>query len=140
MSLVRPPRCRILAPVWPKASHYPRHTPGKIAHTGVGSIHQPLQSLQRAVGAAEQPACLHRSLQERTDGNTFENNPVMSSLSLGQTHNIFDIIKENVQVRLPLTELTSKCALISLNVNRPCPKKKNASFIAVSGGKNSVKG
>lgn len=33
---------------------------GRMLYAGVGPIYQPLQSQQRAVGAAEQPACLHR--------------------------------------------------------------------------------
>lgn len=37
------------------------------------------------------------SLQERTDGNTIENNPDMNLLSPGQKHYTFDIIKETVK-------------------------------------------
>lgn len=36
------------------------------------------------------------SLQERTDGNTIENNPDMNLLNPGRKHYTFDIIKETV--------------------------------------------
>lgn len=62
-------------------------------------------------------------LQDRTDGNTFENKPDVSSLTPAHTHHIFDIMEEDVQVQLPLPESTANCVLISVNVYRPCPKK-----------------
>lgn len=122
MRLLRPPRCVIFTPVWPKASQYPGALLGRllmlewlpfINHFSPNRELWEQQSSQHVYTAG---------LQERTDGNTFENNPGVSSLTLGQTRNTFDIIKENVQVHLSLTELT--CVLLSLNVYHPLRAKE----------------
>lgn len=118
----------ILTPVWPKASHYPGALLGRllilewlpfINHFSPNRELWEQQSSQHVYTAG---------LQERTDENTFENNPDVSLFTIGQTHNIFDIIKEDVQVHLSLTELT--CVFLSLNVYQPCTTKKNPSVIA----------
>lgn len=115
----------------PKLFNYSSHTPGKNAHTGVGPIYQPLQSQQRAVGAAEQPACLHPSLQERTDGNTTENNPDMNSLSPGQKHLTLLKRMSKVSVCLSLTECLSDLVEKNVNISRACRNKKEGITISV---------
>lgn len=73
------------------------HAPGKKAQTGVGPIYQPLQSQQRAVGAAGvfTPQAFRKEQMEIPPKTTLT---TMNWLSPGQKPCTFDVIKETVKV------------------------------------------